>query len=76
MAATVDVATAVANDDAVSAVVPPSLTEYEGAVETLIPLTPSTKPVLGVPSSVTHKVTWKNALFPPVVPLRVQPTPA
>ena len=43
-------------------------------VETHIPLTSSTRPVIGIPPSVTQKVTWKDALFPPVVPLRVQPT--
>jgi hypothetical protein len=44
-----------------------------GCVETPIQLTSSNKPVLGIPPSVTQKVTWKDALFPPVIPLRVQP---
>ena len=48
----------------------------QGCVETPIPLTSSTKPVLGIPPSVTQKVTWKDALYPPVIPLRVQPTQA
>jgi hypothetical protein len=41
----------------------------QGCVETPIPLTLSTKPVLQVPPYDTQKVTWKDALFPlPVVP--------
>jgi len=48
----------------------------QGCVETPIPLTSSTRPVIGIPPSVTQKVTWKDALFSPVVPLRVQPTQA
>ena len=36
----------------------------EGCVETPLSLTPTTKTVLGVPPSVTQKVTWKDALFP------------
>ncbi len=42
--------------------------------ETPIPLTSNTRPVIGIPPSVTQKVTWKDALFPPIIPLRVQPT--
>ena len=41
----------------------------QGCVETPILLTLSTKPVIRVPPSVTQKVTWKDALFPRVVPL-------
>ena len=40
-------------------------------VQTPLPLTPTTKTVVGVPTSVTQKVTWKDALFPRVVPTRV-----
>jgi hypothetical protein len=36
----------------------------------IAPLTPTTKTVVGVPTSVTQKVTWKDALFPRVVPTR------
>ena len=39
-------------------------------VQTPLPLTPTTKTVVGVPTSVTQKVTWKDALFPRVVPTR------
>jgi len=49
----------------------------QGCVETPIPLTSNTRPViLGIPPSGTHKVMWKDALFLPVIPLRVQPTRA
>jgi hypothetical protein len=44
-------------------------------VQTPLPLTPTTKTVVGVPPSVTQKVTWKDALFPRVFPTRVQCTP-
>ena len=44
-------------------------------VQTPLPLTPTTKTVVGIPPSVTQKVTWKDALFPRVVPTRVQCTP-
>ena len=44
-------------------------------VETPLLLFPTTKTVVGVPPSVTQKVTWKDALFPRVVPTRVQCTP-
>jgi hypothetical protein len=47
----------------------------QGCVETLLPLTPTAKTVVGVPPSVTQKMTWKDALFPRVVPTRVQCTP-
>ena len=44
-------------------------------VQTPLPLTPTTKTVVGVPPSVKQKVTWKDALFPRVVPTRVQCIP-
>ena len=44
-------------------------------VQSPLPLTPTTKTVVGVPPSVTQKVTWKDALFPRVLPTRVQCTP-
>ena len=47
----------------------------QGCVETPLPLTPTAKTVVEVPPSVTQKVTWKDALFPRVVPTRVQCTP-
>ena len=47
----------------------------QGCVEIPLLLTPTTKTVLGVPPSVTQKVTWKDAQFPRVVPPRVQCTP-
>ena len=43
-------------------------TEVRVFDETPIPLTLSTKPVLGVPPSVTQTAMWKDALFTPVVP--------
>jgi hypothetical protein len=43
----------------------------QGCVETPLPLTPTAKTVVEVPPSVTQKVTWKDALFPRVVPTRV-----
>jgi len=44
-------------------------------VQTPLPLAPTTKTVVGVPPSVKQKVTWKDALFPRVVPTRVQCIP-
>ena len=44
-------------------------------VQTPLPLTPTTKTVVEVPPSVKQKVTWKDALFPRVVPTRVQCIP-
>ena len=44
-------------------------------VQSPLPLTPTTKTVVRVPPSVTQKVTWKDALFPRVLPTRVQCTP-
>jgi hypothetical protein len=44
-------------------------------VQSPLSLTPTTKTVVRVPPSVTQKVTWKDALFPRVLPARVQCTP-